>query len=190
MFWFLYFWGSKTSVREFWSLSKQRYSLERQKLFWVHLVRSHYLWRAKLMSLGRQDSVPTPFIDFLFPSGKSLSTFVTQFPRCQMRKHLLSTQGGMELQKCRALSPAGATRVPPCSQRTFCCHGLLSEILPLWNQKVWWRSDFVVLWWQICQRFCFETLQDCISALKCLIYLSAVPVRAVLILSEPSPSAF
>lgn len=38
------------------------------------------------MSLGNWDLGPTPFIDFLFPLGKSLSTFVTQFPHCQMRK--------------------------------------------------------------------------------------------------------
>lgn len=55
MFWFWYFKGlnMKLDPHILW-----RYSWERQKLFWVHFVRSHSLWRAKLMSLGRQDWDP------------------------------------------------------------------------------------------------------------------------------------
>lgn len=55
MFWFWYFKGlnMKLDPHILW-----RCSWERQKLFWVHLVRSHSLWRAKLMSLGRQDWDP------------------------------------------------------------------------------------------------------------------------------------
>lgn len=37
------------------------------------------------MSLEGRDSVPTPFIHFLFPLGKSPRPFVTQFPCRQMR---------------------------------------------------------------------------------------------------------
>lgn len=121
------------------------------------------------MSLGRRDWVPTPFTEFLFPSGKSLSTFVTQFPRCQMSKYLLTMRGGMELQKCRGFITSRCNSCSSLHWATFSWHGLLSEILLLW--KVWWKiSDFVGLWWKICQRCCFETLQDCISAVECLIY--------------------
>lgn len=37
------------------------------------------------MSLGTLDSVPAPFVHFLFPLGKSPRSFVTQFPCRQTR---------------------------------------------------------------------------------------------------------
>lgn len=51
------------------------------------------------MSLGSQDLVPTPFIHFLFPLGKSSSLFVTQFPRRQMRIATLSDLTGSASEK-------------------------------------------------------------------------------------------
>lgn len=142
------------------------------------------------MSLGRRDWSPTPFTEFLFPSGKSLSTFVTQFPRCQTSKYLLTGWGGMELQRCRGSSPAGATPAAPCteqpsaemgSSRKFCFSGTKrfggKEVILLRCDGKSAR-DFALRPFRI------------VSVHSNVSFISCTTVRAGLILSEPSPSTF
>lgn len=71
------------------------------------LSKKSFPLKSKVNELGKAGLGSCPFMDFLFPSGKSLSTFVTQFP--QMRKH---SRAGREDGAGQGLVPAGAAEQP------------------------------------------------------------------------------